>query len=146
MAQIIGAEYYACPPDPSDTATCDSLDYCVNNSVCYPPDYIGDIDEDGVMERCSPVLQGYWIDDYESYCTGGIDDDDDGAIDCDDTDCNTTYVYGYVDDQSNLEIKESTSVIETTQLRALMEARQQKHLDDLEDADPFGYEEEGYRK
>lgn len=79
--------YYSCKKNDVDTSCCQNPSSCVYNGVCYPDGYKGDINGDGVMERCVAHSPGQWIPDFEIDCTNGIDDDMDGLIDCADADC-----------------------------------------------------------
>jgi hypothetical protein len=53
--------YRACVPDPTDTAFC-LEDACVYDGVCYPENYSGDIDSDGVVEVCVINSPGTWVE------------------------------------------------------------------------------------
>ncbi len=88
LSQIIGSKYYACQPDPSDIACCQNPNSCVYNRRCYEDKAKpGDIDNDGVREVCVASSPGQFIDEFETNCINGIDDDFDGLTDCQDSDC-----------------------------------------------------------
>ncbi len=86
--------------DDDSLVDCDDPD-CANDVVCQNPD--GDTDGDGVInadDDCPFVANadqsdtdgdgiGDVCDTQENACSNGVDDDQDGAIDCDDENCAT---------------------------------------------------------
>ncbi|MEK6943287.1 MAG: carboxypeptidase-like regulatory domain-containing protein, partial [Nanoarchaeota archaeon] len=87
-SQIEGSNYYQCAPNFNDQSCCASESSCVFNGVCYPDNFKGDIDNDGIAERCVAHSPGQWIEEFETDCANSVDDDLDGNTDCGDTDCN----------------------------------------------------------
>ena len=87
-SNIVAGNYYGCPPKDDDSICCQSESSCVWNGVCYPDGFKKDFNGDGIVERCVAHSPGQWVPEWEMDCTNGIDDDDDGLIDCADPDCN----------------------------------------------------------
>ncbi len=80
--------FYACQPKATDIGCCTNTSTCVFRGRCYADKEVaGDIDVDKIKERCFAQSPGQWIDDFETNCTNGEDDDFDGYRDCEDTDC-----------------------------------------------------------
>ena len=86
--RISEENYFACPPNPSDSSCCMNPSSCVSNGVCFPDGAIMRLTGDPMNMKCVAHSPGQWVPDFETDCSNVIDDDLDGLVDCADPDCN----------------------------------------------------------
>lgn len=109
LAKIVSNQFFACPPDDTDTNCCPDSS-CVYNGACYADGEKKDVDGDGELETCVAHSPGQWVAGVEFDCTDNFDNDGDGLTDCKDPDCNGS-INGTVKAQNNSQPIEGADVI-----------------------------------